>query len=339
MCRLDLLPVELLELILSFLHPEEARGMRLVCRGWSQIRIKYPINYIFVAGVRWNQSIKKFQDECRLVDPTKKLHWTIAQRERCMTAWKFREHAAVTSQHNSIFVAGGLTPSNRTASTAYLFNMSLRKWKKVASLPSPRMRSSAVFLTPDQIVITGGRTRKLRPTTDNLIYTVSLNKWDDFPSNGIYRSDHASVMYQNNILLLGGYEHMTYGLKTGSLYNCNTRTWHGFPWMTYGRYNFSVAVVNEKIFAFGGPAKASSSSVEMYDGSCWSVLPITLPRPRRFRCFPRYASGKIFIFADIIRDDLKDGLLDVLDPETLEWSTMSWEENIDPRAVICVNPN
>jgi hypothetical protein len=134
--------------------------------------------------------------------------------------------------------------------------------------------SSPVVL---EIYLIGGFLR-IPPTNTyyDTFYKYENDAWNLLTSLPTTLHRHSSVIYNNNIYVIGG-------IKSGVSVSNESYKYINNAWMYAGnmhaaRQDFGCCVFNNKIYVFGGYNGTSSlNSIEYYDGTTWNVSSVTLP--------------------------------------------------------------
>jgi N-acetylneuraminic acid mutarotase len=137
------------------------------------------------------------------------------------------------------------------------------------------------------------------------------------------RRSHCSVLFNNNIVVMGG-DNAGTSLNTCEQYDAASNTWSSFPRFSAARAEFGAAVVFDKIYAAGGHNGAILSSVEVYNGSSWSLLPSLLTQAR-YGCVAVAFQNKLIVLGG-------NGIttIEVFDPVTSTWNTTFPPMKISP---------
>jgi len=137
---------------------------------------------------------------------------------------------------NSIYVFGGYIQSHCT-NELWTFNTDRNFWKRITTEVSPPARAnhSAEMLTnyntnTETIVIIGGVNEDLERLNDVWLYSIKENEWKEvkFTSEDILltpRSEHSSVIYNNEIIIFGGRDQSMKELNDVMVLNLSSYKW------------------------------------------------------------------------------------------------------------------
>ena len=151
------------------------------------------------------------------------------------------------------------------------------------------LRYSGVCSLPSYRIILSGGCKKETDEPSNLFFLINSKNINDIknlrnmPKKKYY---HGCVFLNNNIYIIGGYEHYDRAssipstLKTVERYNLSKKQWQNLHGLNEARACFGQCVFNGQIFVFGGLYNGSTlENIEKYDeeSNVWSIYHIKLP--------------------------------------------------------------
>ena len=163
-----------------------------------------------------------------------------------------------------IYVFGGFDDETDGLDSCEYIDIGESNWillgKKMAS---PRSATCAVLLDHNTVVICGGGHNPYERggLVSCEVFDLTTHTFSPFPDMLESRYGHSGVHYDGTIVVIAGCERM----KTCEQFDPVTFRWAPFPPLREGRHYFGAAVVDGKIYVAGG------YTVEVYDGSAWSV--------------------------------------------------------------------
>ena len=214
----------------------------------------------------------------------------------------------VVAQHGGshrIFVFGGYDGFQPLNCCEY-YETGANEWTMVeAKMTVHRYFLSASLLNHNTVIICGGNDKNDEPLTSCELFDLVDLTFDSFPDMIEARYAHAAVNYNDTVVVMGARD-----MKTCELFDASANKWISFPSLNENHSFFGAAVIDEKIFVAGG----STDSVEVYDGSAWTV--VTKLIVRRFNSSAVNLDGKLVVLGG----DREE--VDVFDPATGEWSNL-----------------
>jgi hypothetical protein len=138
--------------------------------------------------------------------------------------------------NNNIYVFGGYIES-RCTNELWIFNADRNFWKQITSeaAPLPRANHTADMWTDSEanietIVIIGGVNENLERLNDLWLYSVKENTWKEvkyLPEDIVLspRSEHSSVMYNNELVVFGGRDQGLKELNDVMVLNLSSMKW------------------------------------------------------------------------------------------------------------------
>jgi hypothetical protein len=151
------------------------------------------------------------------------------------------------------------------------------------------LRYSGICSLPSYRIVISGGCKKENDEPSNLFFLVNSKNINDIknlknlPKKKYY---HGCIFLNNNIYIIGGYEHFDRNnaipstLKTVERYNLSKNQWQNLHGLNEARACFGQCVFNGQIFVFGGSYNSSAlQSIERYDedSNVWSIYHIRLP--------------------------------------------------------------
>ncbi len=143
---------------------------------------------------------------------------------------------------------------------------------------------------------------------------IATNTWSTAGNLLSPRHGHASVLFNNSAVVLGGYNNVGY-LNPCEQFHSASNTWSSFPSFSIARESFGAAVVLNKIYIVGGHNGTSSlSSVEVCSGTSWSPLSPSLAQTR-------WQSAAVSFQNKLVILGGSQTTIEVFDPITSTWNT------------------
>ena len=177
-------------------------------------------------------------------------------------------------------------------------------WTRVdANMALARLHTCAVLLDHNTIIICGGRSMGFPDSYVACeLFDLTTHTFSPFPDMLEARSEHAGVHYMGTIVVIGGFIQK----QSCEQFDPAIGKWSPFASLNKGRQQLGAAVVEDKIYVAGG----YNSSLEVYDGSTWSVVATTVPRwnPRKVICLGEEVG--VFVTKDRV---------EVYNPHTNTW--------------------
>jgi hypothetical protein len=205
------------------------------------------------------------------------------------------------------------------------------KWS-IPGMITARFDVSGILL-PDSktFLVTGGRDINGNNLLSCEKLDIAANTWSSAGNLLGFRYYHTSVLFNNSAVVMGGRDQNGAFLNTCEQFNSTSNTWSSFPsFFSTARYHFGAAVVLNKIYIAGGrngtsPDDSSRlSSVEVYSGTSWSLLPSSLAQTRYY-CAAVAFQNKLVVLGGHDRTTIE-----VFDPVTSTWSTTFPPMKISP---------
>ena len=226
-----------------------------------------------------------------------------------MNKKRTRYPGTVVAQHGGshrIFVFGGYDGSQLLDCCEY-YDIGANEWTMVkAKMTTSRYYTSAALLNHTTVIICGGLEKSFQPFASCELFDLLTLTFDPFPDLLEARAGHVAVYYNDTVVMLGGIEK-----NTCEQFDVSSHRWIPFPDFNEAQSSsFGAAIIDEKIYVAGG----YTDSVEVYDGSAWTL--ITKLPTRRFNSSAVNLDGKLVVLGG----DREE--VDVFDPATGEWSSL-----------------
>ena len=172
-----------------------------------------------------------------------------------------------------------------------------------AKMTFSRSSTCAILLDHNTVVICGGFADD-GPLASCESLDLTTHTFSPFPDMLEPRAGHAAVLYNETIVVLGGYGPM----KTCEQFDPAVCKWTPFAPLRKGRSYIGAAVIENNIYVVG-----ELDVLDIYDGSAWSFV-------TRVPCARTHASsvalgGKLVVLSET--DDI-----DVFDTATNTWSSL-----------------
>jgi N-acetylneuraminic acid mutarotase len=204
-------------------------------------------------------------------------------------------HHGVAAADGKIYVVGGFTgvfAKRVPIASVWQYDPAADRWDKRAPLPTVRGALAIAVLDGKIYALGGERFSAAKPGTyepvaDAAVYDPKTDAWEILPPLR-YRRDHLHAgAIGGRVYAVAGRDRPDYTLRRIEEYNPATRAWTERALMPTGRSGGTAAVVNNRIYVFGGEGNAENTSmgtfnqVEFYDPArdTWTDLaPMPLPR-------------------------------------------------------------
>ncbi len=197
-------------------------------------------------------------------------------------------------------------------------------WSWVPSMSDARQVTSGMLLLDNKtFLVTGGNNGSFVLSSCEKL-DITTNTWSSAGNLLGPRYGHSSVLYTTVILAMGGWNGNN-SFNTCEQYDSVSNTWSSFPPFLIARDKFGAAVVLDKIYIAGGSNGAQLSSVEVYNGTKWSLLSSTLARVR-YGCTAVAFQNKFVVLGG--RERITT--IEVFDPVTSTWNTTFPPMKISP---------
>ena len=151
------------------------------------------------------------------------------------------------------------------------------------------LRYSGICSLPSYRIILSGGCKKETDEPSNLFFLINSKNINDIknlknlPKKKYF---HGCVFLNNNIYIIGGYDHYDRSnaipstIRTVERYNISKKQWQNLHGLNEARACFGQCIFNGQIFIFGGLYNGSTlQSIERYDeeSNVWSIYHIKLP--------------------------------------------------------------
>jgi hypothetical protein len=166
-------------------------------------------------------------------------------------------HAQVTLNTDSYFICGGENSVGTVIATSekWTFNA----WTNKASMNTARSKHKAVVLTNGNVLVIGGVNNSGDELNSCEIYDVVGNTWTYTGSMTYARKTfNCHTLSDGRVVVMGGIgyhpaqNHTEIILNTCEIYDPTTGRWSGLNDMQSARYSFASALINNRIYVFGG---------------------------------------------------------------------------------------
>jgi hypothetical protein len=197
-----------------------------------------------------------------------------------MTTQHGQYPAACAVNKTKLIVCGGYNLAGSPLSSCEMLDLTnvLAGWRSIAEMLSVRGETSGILLPDNKTFLVTGGVNASRLLSCEKLDIVS-NTWSSAGNLLGSRDGHASVFFNNSVVVLGG-ANVGNSLNTCKQFNSTSNAWSIFPSFSTARYYFGAAVVLNKIYIAGGFSASLStqalSSVEVFNGTSWSSLPSSL---------------------------------------------------------------
>lgn len=242
--------------------------------------------------------------------------------------------AAATSWGKQIYVMGGYLGgfSNRQH-PFQIYDTEARLWYEGPE-PLEVTADAASSLWQNRLYFTGGLGGDGFENSVQ-IFDPESSTWTQGTSLPAKLRGHKSVVVQDTLWILAGENDSYISIPQIYAWNAESQGWDSKASMSVGRFQFGSAVVDEKIYAFGGIQYRGVSdqgtfldSMEVYDPTTdqWQTL-APLPSALAFMSTAVYG-GKIYVIGGVGSN--YDEYLDVIwsyDPATDQWSEEKYTLN------------
>lgn len=223
-CRIDDLPDELLEYILSLIPPyKDLRQCKLVSKRWCR-------------AIR--NVIEHNEAHFRKAVSFGALFWSLWTKEHWMpTINKRHSHSACTYE-NSMYVFGGCTSTCTTFNDLWRLDLDTRTWVRpitLGSYPSPKASATMLYYKKSFILFGGWSHPSRFPLHQQWklfnelhVYSIEKNRWNVINTleTPPPMSAHSASIHGNNMIVFGG---ILRGFRNSSdvwCLNLDTYSWH-----------------------------------------------------------------------------------------------------------------
>ncbi|KAI4502377.1 hypothetical protein M0802_002289 [Mischocyttarus mexicanus] len=291
-CKIDDLPDELLEYILSLIPPyKDLQECRLVSKRWCRAT-KNVIDH--------NEAHFRKAVSCGA------LIWNLCPKKNQMHMISKRHSHAACIYKNSMYVFGGCTATLTAFNDLWRLDLDTRTWIRpitMGSYPSPKACATMLYYKKNFILYGGWSYPSRYPLHQQWklfnelhVYSIETNKWSaintlDTPPA---MSAHSATIHGNIMVVFGG---IHCGLRSNDLWclNLDTYSWHEQPTTIVKprpRYGQSQIHLGDKHFLVLGGCTGPNSAMN----DAW-LLTMTEPtwKWRKVTLFhPEYAPARIW---------------------------------------------
>jgi len=203
------------------------------------------------------------------------LHPNLLRKPRC--------NAGVLIHGGELYVISGHDMHGKVVDTVEVFDVNERGVSQLSNFKMPALshhrNDFAVATRGKEYFIIGGTDGTENRCKQVDAFDLDSHKRYDLPPMLEGRSRHCAVIFQDQLVVIGGLGHLSYeldpprptSLATVESYDFKTKKWQRFPAMTRARDGHCACVHDGKIWVFGGRAqdfddvKADTMTVEYYD--------------------------------------------------------------------------
>ncbi len=182
--------------------------------------------------------------------------------------------------NDKIYIVGGLDGGHGDPATAYAsfdeYDPNTGQWRVLPDAPRVRDHFHATVFN-GKLYLIGGRDSSVNSVTGATIgeidvYDFGTSTWSTLPSSKnlpIPRGAPATLLYQGEILVIGGETTQTLAHNQTEAFNPITETWRDLAPLVVGRHATQAAIVDNAIYLAAGSAQKGGSpeldSVERYE--------------------------------------------------------------------------
>lgn len=234
-----------------------------------------------------------------------------------------------------IFTCGGYDGHDRHNRCAEILDISENKWRRLADVPGDGLQDHEVAFAAGRVFVIGGGTfggeaRAIVRSIDVTRPTMwGEEEWTEVPNMSEARSCPGVGVVGDRIFVISGKSNYDSYLNSCEAFNVAKWGWEPVAPIPTKRWDFGVAVIDEKIFAIGGHNGDTLADFEMLDtrADTWTKLP-RMPSRRNGVAAAVVDDRFIWVFGSIPS-------IDVFDVEKSEWKTITdlHEAFVSARAV------
>ena len=213
-----------------------------------------------------------------------------------------------------VYVLGGYNTNLNLVWSVEKYSPSTHSWSVVADMFDNRDNFCACAFM-DKIFVVGG-------CTNTAVYNYSLefdtkdNHWRRVTGMKEARADAACAVFEERIIVSGGWDTNGDDLKTVESYDVITDEWSSMPNMTDSKVQHSLVALKNKLYAIG----RGTDTCEFFDNCCKKFVAIKSPPTIFLRLNKAISIGsKIYVFQD---DSSSYGCYDV---DKDKWSEEPFE--------------
>ena len=177
-----------------------------------------------------------------------------------------------------VYVFGGYVDSHKPILSVEKYSCSTNTWNNVGSMLDNReLFSVCAFM--DKIYVIGGsffdKNRLITSVTDAcLVFDATYYKWKEIVGMSQARRDAASAVFEEKIVVSGGWDNNRNKLNTVQSYDVIGEEWSPMPSMIGSKSLHSLVVVKNKLFVIG----CGIDTCEVFDNSCRKFVDIKRPQ-------------------------------------------------------------
>ena len=206
-------------------------------------------------------------------------------------------HPGVVAGNGKVYVMGGFNPLGirirgfmfadwRPRKALYVYDVAQKTWTKGPDMPEAR-GAGGVCLHDSAIYYAGGINMEKGLSASLFKFSITDSRWDVLPPMPTAR-DHLRMEAVNGKLyaISGRKDDLRFNLTTVESYDIESMTWSSKADIPIGRGGFGSAVLDGKIYTFGGEnVWKCFDTIERYDpvADTWTNVGL-LPEPRHGIC-------------------------------------------------------
>ena len=227
---------------------------------------------MIVTGGRFDKFLLNSIEELNIAQQHEQ--WTESQFNLPMPS---QGHACVVRQ-NCLLVIGGIGKDGVYDTIYEIQLIPPYRSRLLTRMPLPLCFHGAVQVN-DKIYIIGGTTTVFNTHSTNivLIFYPTTNSFTEVRPLPYSVSEMATVIWKDNVLVLGGVDKQCNRLNTVLLYCVATDSYHMLPKMSKKRNGCTAIVIGDNVIAMGGKDETDTalSSVECYNfnTNTWTEFP------------------------------------------------------------------
>ena len=177
-----------------------------------------------------------------------------------------RGAVAVAVLGDRLYVAGGMA-AGVPLRVVEAYDFGERRWERVADMPADREHVAGAALG-GRFYVVGGRNRQTDALPDVTRYDPATDSWERIPDLPIREGGGEAQPFDGALLAIGGGDDRGETV-TGAVqrFDPASEEWTQLPEMRTPRHGFGSAVVDERIYTFGGSPCArfnASTFVEVF---------------------------------------------------------------------------
>lgn len=233
-----------------------------------------------------------------------------------------------------IYVISGLASGETLPlqKSSEMYDIANDEWLPMAPLPQARHHGMAAAYDGKIYYFGGSPSASLGGMTDAWVYDPSMDEWEEIAPLPVHRSAGYAVVYNDFIYIVGGvgFSHGSHGDETEDhgetlRYDPATDEWSLLASTIEPREHTTAALIDDKIYVFGGRWDEELESSEIYDPATdtWSRGP-DLPEARAGHGLA-LLNGLVYLIGGEIWMSGPERTLssvDVYDPVANSWSSI-----------------